>query len=36
LDLSPLITHRFGIDDFERGFAAMRSGDSGKVLLDWE
>ncbi len=35
LDLSPLITHRFSIDDFEEGFAAMRSGRSGKVVLDW-
>jgi threonine 3-dehydrogenase len=35
LDLSPLVTHRIGIDDFEAGFAAMRSGSSGKVVLDW-
>ncbi len=35
LDLSPLITHRFSIDDFEQGFAAMLSGRSGKVVLDW-
>ena len=35
LDLSPLITHRFDFRDFEKGFAAMNSGKSGKVLLDW-
>jgi threonine 3-dehydrogenase len=35
LNLSALITHRFSIDDFEQGFAAMRSGRSGKVVLDW-
>lgn len=35
LDLSPIITHRFGIDDFQQGFDAMRSGKSGKVVLDW-
>ena len=35
LDLTPLITHRLPIDDFETGFAAMRSGEAGKVVLDW-
>ena len=35
LDLTPLITHRLGIDDFETGFSAMRSGEAGKVVLDW-
>lgn len=35
LDLSPMITHRFKADDFETGFETMRSGQSGKVLLDW-
>ena len=35
LDLSPIITHRFAADDFEQGFAAMLSGESGKVILDW-
>ena len=35
LDLSPLITHRIGIDDFEDGFAAMIAGRSGKVVMDW-
>ena len=35
LDLSAVITHRFPIDDFQRGFDVMRSGASGKVVLDW-
>jgi threonine 3-dehydrogenase len=35
LDLKPVITHRFAFDDFEKGFAAMNSGQSGKVILDW-
>ena len=35
LDVSGLITHRIGIDDYEAGFAAMRSGNSGKVVMDW-
>ncbi len=35
LDLSGLITHRISIDDFETGFAAMLSGDAGKVVMDW-
>ena len=36
LDLTPVITHHFGIADFQQGFDAMRSGQSGKVILDWE
>ena len=35
LDVSRVITHRFHVDDFEAGFAAMKSGQSGKVVLDW-
>ncbi len=35
LDISPAITHRFGFRDFEAAFAAARSGDSGKVIMDW-
>ncbi|HEL9972549.1 TPA: L-threonine 3-dehydrogenase, partial [Klebsiella pneumoniae] len=35
-DLSPIITHRFSIDDFQKGFDAMRSGQSGKVILSWD
>ena len=35
LDVSPVITHRFHYTEFEQGFAAMNSGRSGKVILDW-
>ena len=35
LDISPVITHRFPFREFEKGFAAMRSGECGKVILDW-
>jgi threonine 3-dehydrogenase len=35
LDITPLITHRFNVTDFEKGFEAMKSGKSGKVILDW-
>lgn len=35
LDISPVITHQFSYGDFEKGFDAMRSGNCGKVLLDW-
>jgi threonine 3-dehydrogenase len=35
LDISPVITHRFRYDDYEKGFAAMTSGNAGKVILDW-
>lgn len=35
LDISPVITHRFSANEFEEGFAVMRSGESGKVVLDW-
>lgn len=35
LDISGIITHRMDVADFEKGFAAMNSGKSGKVILDW-
>lgn len=35
LDLSPMITHHFPIDDFQQGFETMASGQSGKVILNW-
>lgn len=35
LDVRRVITHRFKVDDFAQGFAAMQSGLSGKVVLDW-
>jgi threonine 3-dehydrogenase len=35
LDISPVITHRFPADRFDEAFAAIRTGETGKVLLDW-
>ncbi|MBR3352447.1 MAG: zinc-binding dehydrogenase, partial [Erysipelotrichaceae bacterium] len=35
LDISEIITHRFDIKDYQKGFDAMLSGQSGKVILDW-
>ncbi len=35
LDISPVITHRFHYTEFEKAFEVMRSGKSGKVILDW-
>ncbi len=35
LDLTPLITHRLPVDRFAEGFAAMKAGDAGKVVLSW-
>ncbi|TDR73573.1 L-threonine 3-dehydrogenase [Paludibacterium purpuratum] len=35
LDITPIITHHYKIDDFQQGFDAMLSGQSGKVILDW-
>ncbi|QSH41088.1 L-threonine 3-dehydrogenase [Lentisphaerota bacterium ZTH] len=36
LDVSPVITHKYNINDFEKGFEVMRSGQSGKVVLEWD
>lgn len=35
LNIKPIITHEFPVDDFEQGFETMNSGLSGKVVLDW-
>ena len=35
LDISAVITHRFPVDEFQKGFETMMSGQSGKVVLDW-
>ena len=35
LDVSPVITHRFPVAEYEEAFATMRSGRSGKVILEW-
>jgi threonine 3-dehydrogenase len=36
LDIRPAITHRFHFSEFERGFEVMKSGNSGKVILNWK
>lgn len=36
IDLSPIITHRFSADDFQKGFDVMEGGECGKVILEWE
>ena len=36
LNIKPVITHRFHYSEFEQGFAAMNSGQSGKVILNWK
>jgi len=35
IDLTPVITHRFSINDFQKGFDVMESGECGKVILNW-
>ena len=36
LNLSPIITHQYSVDDFQAGFDMMISGQSGKVILNWD
>lgn len=36
LDISPVITHKYHYTEFEKGFATMLSGESGKVVLEWD
>ena len=36
LELGPIITHRFAVDDFQEAFDVMRSGKAGKAILDWQ
>ncbi len=36
LNIAPVITHHFKVDDFQKGFDVMLSGEAGKVILDWE
>lgn len=36
LDITPIITHHYKVDDYQQGFEAMLSGHSGKVILDWQ
>ena len=35
LDIKPIISHQFAIDDYRKAFEIMRSGESGKVILNW-
>ena len=35
LDIRPVITHRFPWQEYEKGFEVMKSGNCGKVILDW-
>ncbi len=35
LNIEPIITHEFPVDDYEKAFEVMRSGESGKVILNW-
>ena len=36
LDISPIITHRFPADDFQKAFDIMEEGNCGKIILEWE
>jgi threonine 3-dehydrogenase len=36
LNVAPVITHHFSIEDFQKGFDVMRSGEAAKVILDWK
>lgn len=36
LDVKPVITHHYSVDDYQEGFAVMASGNSGKVILSWQ
>jgi threonine 3-dehydrogenase len=35
LDVSAVVTHHFDVDDYAEAFAAVSSGECGKVVLDW-
>jgi threonine 3-dehydrogenase len=35
LDVSPVITHHFDVTEYDEAFEAVRSGNSGKVILEW-
>lgn len=36
LDISPIITHRFHVDDFQKAFQIMEEGNCGKIILEWD
>ena len=35
LDITPIVTHRYSVNDYQEAFEIMNSGQSGKVILDW-
>jgi len=35
LDVSPVITHRFAAEDYEKAFDVMKAAECGKVVLSW-
>lgn len=35
LNITPVMTHHFSVDDYQEAFEVMASGNSGKVILDW-
>ena len=36
LDISPVITHEFHVDDYQKAFETMLSGNSGKIVMTWD
>ncbi len=36
LDVRPVLTHRFPVAEYEKGFEIMRSGNCGKVVMEWD
>jgi len=36
LDIDKVVTHSFHANDYEEAFAVMASGNSGKVVLNWD
>ena len=36
MDITPVITHRMSVDNFQEGFELMGAGKSGKIVLNWE
>ncbi|MFW6267537.1 MAG: L-threonine 3-dehydrogenase, partial [Marinilabiliaceae bacterium] len=35
LDVTPMITHRLPVDDFQKGFDLMEKGNCGKIIMNW-
>lgn len=36
LDVTPILTHQFSADEFQKGFDVLESGEAGKVVLNWD